>query len=481
MQAIAKAELDKLDPQTEVGRYLLGVRERNIRVVYLRPYAHLWEKRSIEATNVEIVRRIAQGLKARGYTLGTATPVPAFRVNPAIIAIASLAVPAVVLLILSLFGIGGMPLAVGLCVLDIAIVAAGYLVHHDMAARKLLALTGAIAFPVAAAIAIAPAFRSAIPGNPYAAGLRTLLIGVGTALAGGLIVVGLLSTPLMMEEIDRFTGVKAVLVVPPLLILGLYWFTPLFGGRLKDPRAALESPVRIIQLAVLAVLGLAAVLLVMRSGNTSDITPSSFELALRSNLTSILSVRPRFKEFVVGWPFLMLLPVSIESDRRTWGWLFALAIGVGLSDVVDTFSHLHTPLSVFGNPRGSRRRRRRRHRHDRDRRLPAVSPLRLLFSGYYGFGNLGDEALLEITVGELRRRHPDIEIDVLSHDPPATSARFGVEATPRMDIGAVKRAIDRADVLVSGGGGLLQNSTSTRSLLYYAGIIRGRSPRGSPP
>ena len=41
-----------------------------------------------------------------------------------------------------------------------------------------------------------------------------------------------------------------------------------------------------------------------------------------------------------------------------------------------------------------------------------------------------------------------------------------------MDLGAVRRAIDRADVVVSGGGGLLQNATSTRSLVYYAGILR---------
>jgi polysaccharide pyruvyl transferase CsaB len=95
-----------------------------------------------------------------------------------------------------------------------------------------------------------------------------------------------------------------------------------------------------------------------------------------------------------------------------------------------------------------------------------------LLSGYYGFGNLGDEALLELTVRELRRRHPALEIDVLSHEPAATQRKYGVESTPRMDIGAVRAAIARADVVLSGGGGLLQNATSTRSLLYYAGIIR---------
>ncbi len=103
---------------------------------------------------------------------------------------------------------------------------------------------------------------------------------------------------------------------------------------------------------------------------------------------------------------------------------------------------------------------------------------RFLISGYYGFGNLGDEALLDVIVGRLKARYPGGTIDVLSGDPAGTAARLGVTATPRADIGAVGRAIDRADVVLSGGGGLLQNVTSLRSLLYYAGIIRRATRAG---
>jgi polysaccharide pyruvyl transferase CsaB len=107
-----------------------------------------------------------------------------------------------------------------------------------------------------------------------------------------------------------------------------------------------------------------------------------------------------------------------------------------------------------------------------------VSGPRFAISGYYGFGNLGDEALLDVIVGKLKARYPLGTIDVLSADPAATSARLGVTATPRADIAAVGRAIDRADVVLSGGGGLLQNVTSLRSLLYYAGIIRRATRAG---
>jgi polysaccharide pyruvyl transferase CsaB len=98
--------------------------------------------------------------------------------------------------------------------------------------------------------------------------------------------------------------------------------------------------------------------------------------------------------------------------------------------------------------------------------------VRLLLSGYYGFGNLGDEALLEVIVEGVRRRFPSARLEVLSAAPRTTTATHGVEAASRWDWREVRSAIARADVVLSGGGGLLQNATSLRSLLYYAGILR---------
>jgi polysaccharide pyruvyl transferase CsaB len=106
--------------------------------------------------------------------------------------------------------------------------------------------------------------------------------------------------------------------------------------------------------------------------------------------------------------------------------------------------------------------------------------VRFLLSGYYGFGNLGDEALLEVIVDQLRARWPGCTVDVLSGDPAQTARTYGVEATPRMDFGRVREAIARADVVLSGGGGLLQNATSLRSLLYYSGVIRSAVRAGKP-
>jgi polysaccharide pyruvyl transferase CsaB len=97
--------------------------------------------------------------------------------------------------------------------------------------------------------------------------------------------------------------------------------------------------------------------------------------------------------------------------------------------------------------------------------------MRVLISGYYGFGNLGDEALLDVIVTQIRARFPQVEIDVLSADPEGTRARLQVDVTPRWSSRDVRAAIARADIVISGGGGLLQNATSLKSLLYYVGII----------
>jgi len=349
VQAISKTELDKLDFHTVVARYLLGVRERNIRVVYLRPYTHTEGNLTAEGANVEMVRQIADGIRATGLRLGRATPFRPFGPNPLLVFIISLAAPAVVLLLLETFGIKSRRWWLVAFGLDALILLAGYLAHHDLLARKIIALCAALSFAVAALVAVAGHFivpPKASIGSTLRAGLRTVAIAIGVALGGALIVVGLLSVPLTMLEIEHFSGVKAVLVVPPLVGLALYLYTSRFGNNPEGVMQSANAPVRVYQLAVGIVLLAAAYLYVSRSGNQSDVAPSAFELSLRSGLTTVLGVRPRFKEFLVGIPLMMLLPALTLAHRRAVGWLFALGISIGSADVIDTFSHLHSPLWV---------------------------------------------------------------------------------------------------------------------------------------
>jgi polysaccharide pyruvyl transferase CsaB len=100
-------------------------------------------------------------------------------------------------------------------------------------------------------------------------------------------------------------------------------------------------------------------------------------------------------------------------------------------------------------------------------------PVKLTISGYYGYGNCGDEAVLAGMLETLPRVGLDADVTVLSANPELTRAMHpGVNVARRFGPCSVLRAIVDCDALLSGGGSLLQDVTSTRSVLYYLTIIR---------
>ncbi len=98
--------------------------------------------------------------------------------------------------------------------------------------------------------------------------------------------------------------------------------------------------------------------------------------------------------------------------------------------------------------------------------------VKVVISGYYGFANAGDEAMLSAIVGSLRDIIPDIHITVITGNCRMTKEHHKVHAVHRMNFLAIAAAIRRCDILISGGGSLLQNVTSSRSLYYYLFIMR---------
>lgn len=95
---------------------------------------------------------------------------------------------------------------------------------------------------------------------------------------------------------------------------------------------------------------------------------------------------------------------------------------------------------------------------------------KLLVTGYYGCGNLGDDAillgLLELLSGK------GYEVAATSGNPEETSRMYGIRAVPRKDLKAVGQEIEASDALVFGGGSIFQDVTSVRSVAFYANLIR---------
>ena len=96
----------------------------------------------------------------------------------------------------------------------------------------------------------------------------------------------------------------------------------------------------------------------------------------------------------------------------------------------------------------------------------------VLICGYYGYGNMGDETLLSVIVRELRRQNPSVRICVLSAKPEETKAYHSVNAVSRFDFARIAEKMKCSEMLLFGGGNLLQDKTSTHSLLYYTHILR---------
>lgn len=95
---------------------------------------------------------------------------------------------------------------------------------------------------------------------------------------------------------------------------------------------------------------------------------------------------------------------------------------------------------------------------------------RIVLSGYFGFKNFGDEAILSVLVNKLKHyRHT---VSIITSDPEYTNSLYRhIKCVKTFDFYNIILLIFKSDVLISGGGSLLQDVTSIKSLIYYLLII----------
>lgn len=95
----------------------------------------------------------------------------------------------------------------------------------------------------------------------------------------------------------------------------------------------------------------------------------------------------------------------------------------------------------------------------------------VIISGYYGFKNIGDDAMLMAIINNLRMYKPDIKMMVLSKEPSEIKSTHGVESISRLNVVRIFKAMKRAKLFIYGGGNLIQDNTSSRSLVYYLSTV----------
>lgn len=102
----------------------------------------------------------------------------------------------------------------------------------------------------------------------------------------------------------------------------------------------------------------------------------------------------------------------------------------------------------------------------------------ILLSGYYGFDNFGDDLVLMLLVDRLRKEIPDIEIVALAKNPSNAMRRYKINCKHRYRPMAVKKAIEESYNYINGGGTLLTDVTSRRSLGYYCFMLKYAKKKG---
>ncbi len=169
---------------------------------------------------------------------------------------------------------------------------------------------------------------------------RSLIQGFAFVLVGGLAVAAFYSLPEYMLRLRAFSGVKATLIIPPVLVI-LHDFK-----RRIHPESILEflsRPPFWGELILCGILAVAIGLMIFRSGNVAII--SSFESRMRDTLENLLIARPRTRETFIGYPSLLLLNFLVSRNYLArYREILRVGVVIGFSSVINSFCHFHTPL-----------------------------------------------------------------------------------------------------------------------------------------
>lgn len=346
--SVTPEELQTLPPADVVDKFVRAAQERNLRILYLRPL--LFTPAGVPAldVNLGVVDDIATGLRRLGFTPGRSRALEPLHPPAPLVWLVAVGAAALGLIVLTdlaraLGVVLPGPVAAAVLVAVAVGTAALGRTGLDSLWRQVLALGIAIAGATGAAFWALPKRT----GRPVAQGFATLGRAAAAALLTGLFVAALLSKWEFMLALSVFLGVKPAHIIPVVLVA--LWVTfdqrPPGGWRAAAREMAVwfRQPLRIGAAVGVLVGAAAAVLVLARTGNV-NLPVSGVEQQLRTTLESVLVARPRTKEFLLGYPALVLAGVAAGLGWKRATLVFAAAGALGTVGLVNSFSHIHTPL-----------------------------------------------------------------------------------------------------------------------------------------
>lgn len=349
-----------------VNTLFRAVTERNIRVIYFKPFLTL-DGRYV--TDLEVYKaRFADFEKriggAHGMKLGPVQTMPYRDPNRFLLIPVAIGVLAAALIvldnllkisyknILAMFGIGILGIA--------GIYGAG--IKVDLM-NKMMALGATIIMPTMSIIILCATIKEieklrkektqrATFFEAFFRGLTVLVLCCIISLFGVFFEVSFLGHSKFLLEMDIFKGVKLSQLAP--LMAAVLVYMVYFGYKREDDsiglkfeeiKTLLTDNVKIWQVVLVGIIGIAGIIFIARTGHETDIKPSELELLFRNMLEMILVARPRTKAFLIAHPALIMMVFMAFKGRGKIFYLpLLLAATLGQGNIVNTFSHIRAPL-----------------------------------------------------------------------------------------------------------------------------------------
>jgi hypothetical protein len=316
-----------------VERMVRAVHERSVRLLLMRPY-ELYASGRLTYF-LEDLYKIQNSLTSRGYSFAWPATIPLFTASP----LSALAVAFVFTACLWFRARRYVTREIRKATRLEAASLVVFAIILGLAAHKITALSRMLG-GVTAALTATEATIWAL--DRYKKPFAGLIAGLLIVLAGGLTIAAHYGTSLAMLRLTPFSGVKLTLLLPPVLILANDLKQRVHPESLSQ---ILRRPPRWGELLLVALLLVAAFILAVRSDNVSSVP--GWEISFRDMLERALGVRPRTKEFLVGYPCLVIYHALV---RRGWAARYREVFRVGASlafaSAINAFCHFHTLLPL---------------------------------------------------------------------------------------------------------------------------------------
>jgi hypothetical protein len=335
LHAIPHREMAAMTRDRGVDRFVLAATERNARVLFVRLFfagdPGLWLN-----TNTAYLSSLRRELSAEGFSFGPVQPFGSVPESRLFLLVIGLGVLAGGVLLAQSVGLKAVGTSLGL--LGAVAWAGLLLLGYTTEGRQAMAFLAAVIFPTMAVV-LGMRGRASSPAGAFVLFLAMTVI----TLTGALLIVGLMAGPSFFLKIHQFLGVKAAHLVPLVLIVFFLAVWPLRAGWYQAVRDFLEVPVRVKYLLLAGAAFALVFVYVTRTGNEPGMLVTSLELNLRQFLDTVLGVRPRTKEFLIGHPVMLL---ALYLGYRHGRLPLVLVGAIGQVSLLNTFTHLHTPLGV---------------------------------------------------------------------------------------------------------------------------------------